>query len=70
MKHSLTIPDCDGVRGDELFLFAQKFRQLGRRSPAGLLLEVDIRQRLAATVAHHEASGLFFDVPGRREAAG
>jgi hypothetical protein len=29
--------------------------QLGRRSPAGLILEIDIRKRLAAVVAHDEA---------------
>jgi len=57
------------------FLFAQKFRQLGdvhrgaprlvfaeqlgRRSPAGLLLEVDIR--LAATIPNNEAGGDLLD---------
>jgi hypothetical protein len=28
--------------------------QLGRRSPAGLMLEIDIGERLAAMVAHDE----------------
>jgi len=37
----------------------------GGRSPA----EIDICERLAATVADHKASGLLFDGPGRREAA-
>jgi len=44
--------------------------QLGRRSPAGLILEIDIRKLLAGAVPHHKASVQFFDGPRRREAAG
>ncbi len=44
--------------------------QLGCRSPADLLLEVDIRELLAAVVFHDKARFQFLDGPGRREAAG
>jgi len=43
--------------------------QLGRRSPAGLVLEVDIGELLTVVIAHHKAGRLFFDLPRRREAA-
>ena len=42
--------------------------QLGRRSPAELILEIDIGERLAAVVANGEARGLLLDRPRRREA--
>jgi hypothetical protein len=35
--------------------------QLGGRSPAGLLLEINVSELLAATVNHDKASGLFLD---------
>jgi hypothetical protein len=38
-------------------------KQLGRRSPSRLLLEIDIGKLLAVVVAHHKAAGLFFDAP-------
>jgi len=43
--------------------------QLGRRSPAGLLLEIDIGELLASAVLHDEGSTNILDGPGRREAA-
>ncbi len=44
--------------------------QLGRRSPAGLILEVEIGERLPGTVADDEAGVVrLIDRPGRREAA-
>src|SRR6202795_3735295 len=43
--------------------------QLCARSPAGLILLIDMRQRLLVVVAHDEAGGAFLDRPGRREAA-
>ena len=36
---------------------------------ARLIFEIDIRELLAVVVAHDKAGGLFFDSPGRREAA-
>jgi hypothetical protein len=44
-------------------------QQLGRGSPARLLLKVDIGQLLAAAVLHDKAGFQFLDRPGRREAA-
>jgi hypothetical protein len=38
-------------------------------SPAGLILEIDIRQLLAGAVLHDETGFQFIDRPGRREAA-
>jgi hypothetical protein len=43
--------------------------QLGGRAPAGLLLEINVSELLAAMVNHDKAGGLLFDRPGRREAA-
>ena len=43
--------------------------QLRCRSAAGVVLIVDICQRLLVVVAHDEARGAFLDRPGRREAA-
>jgi hypothetical protein len=43
--------------------------QLGSRSPAGLILEIDIGELLAVVIAHDKAGGLLLDRPGRREAA-
>jgi hypothetical protein len=37
---------------------------------AGLILEIDIRKRLSAMIAHDKTCGLLLDGPGRREAAG
>jgi len=39
-----------------------------RPTPAGLFLEIDIRQRLLAAVPNDEASGAFLDRPRRRKA--
>src|SRR5262245_62678441 len=39
--------------------------QLGRRSPPRLVLEINMRKRLSATVADDKASGLFIDGPRR-----
>jgi hypothetical protein len=39
-----------------------------RRSPAQLVLEIDMRQLLPVTVEHDIAGFLFFDEPQRREA--
>jgi hypothetical protein len=38
-------------------------------SPPGLILEIDIGERLPIVVAHDKAGGLFLDGPRRREAA-
>ena len=43
--------------------------QLGRRSPAGLIFEIDIGKLLAVVVARDQARLQFLDRPGRREAA-
>jgi hypothetical protein len=43
--------------------------QLGGRAAAGLLLEINVSELLAATVNHDKAGGLFLDGPRRREAA-
>ena len=43
---------------------------MAAESPAGLILEIDIRQLLAVVVAHHKTGLLFFDGPGWWEAAG
>ena len=43
--------------------------QPGRRSPAGLVLEVDLGERLAAAVSDGEARGLLLGGPRWREAA-
>jgi hypothetical protein len=34
-----------------------------------LILEIDVGERLSVVIAHHEECCLFFDGPGRREAA-
>jgi hypothetical protein len=45
--------------------------KIGRRSPARLLLVLDIRERVAVLVLHDEAGiVVVFDYPGWREAAG
>lgn len=45
--------------------------QVRRGSPAKLILEIDIRQRVAVIVFDDEAGGVrLLNVPGRREAAG
>src|SRR5581483_2592574 len=44
--------------------------ELGSRSPAGLLLVIDIRQRLPVGVADDETRRALLDGPGRRETAG
>jgi hypothetical protein len=44
--------------------------QLGGRSAAGLLFEIDERQFLPGAILHYEAGFQFIDRPGRREAAG
>jgi hypothetical protein len=43
--------------------------QLGRRSPAGLILEIDVGERLLVRVPDDEAGVRFLDGPRRREAA-
>jgi hypothetical protein len=43
--------------------------QSRRRSPAGLLLEIDIRQRAPGGILHDETGVRFLDGPGRRETA-
>jgi len=40
------------------------------RPPAGLILEIDIGERLPVSVLDDEAGGEILDRPGRREAAG
>jgi len=46
-------------------------KSLAADRPAGLILEIDIRELLAVAVPHDEASVVeFFSRPGRREAAG
>ena len=44
--------------------------QFCRRSPAGLILEIDIGQLLPGAVSHGKAGVQFLDGPRRREAAG
>ena len=45
--------------------------QLGRRAPTGLVLEIEIAERLPGGVLHDEARiVIFFDRPRWREAAG
>ena len=56
------------VDGDAPRLVAR--HQSRRRSPAGLLLEIDVSQRLAGVILHDEAGVRFLDGPRRREAAG
>jgi hypothetical protein len=43
--------------------------QSRRRSPAGLLLEIDICERLTGLILHNETGFAFLDGPRRREAA-
>jgi hypothetical protein len=40
---------------------------LGRRSPAGFVLEVDVGELLSVVVANNEARLLLLDGPGRRD---
>ena len=49
------------------FIFAEQF---SRRPSPRLILEINVRKLLTVVVAHDKAGGLFFDRPGRREAAG
>ena len=44
-------PDQEGIP-------AVRNKQLGRRSPRRLILEIDIGERLSVVVAHDEACGL------------
>jgi hypothetical protein len=44
--------------------------QFGCRSPAGLILEIDVGQLLPGDVFHDKASFQFINKPGRRKAAG
>jgi hypothetical protein len=44
-------------------------QQLGCRSSAQLILEIDISERLPAVFAHNKTSGLFFDRGGNLRAA-
>jgi hypothetical protein len=44
-------------------------KQLGRRSPARLILEINVSELLPAVVAHDKAGIQFLDGPGRPEAA-
>jgi hypothetical protein len=54
------------ARGDPARLIARE--QVGRCSAAGLILEIDIRERLTVLVLHDEAGVVvFFDGPRRRE---
>ena len=66
-------------------LLAQKGRQLGdvrrdparfiaaqklcRRTPAGLILAIDVAKRLPGSIANDKAGGRLFDRPGRWESA-
>jgi hypothetical protein len=43
--------------------------QLGGRSPAGFILEIDIRELLAGAVLHGKGRADILDSPRRREAA-
>jgi hypothetical protein len=43
-------------------------KQLGRRSSARLILEIDIRKLLPVVIADDKAGGLFLDGPRRQEA--
>ena len=46
-------------------------QQLGRRAPTGLVLEIEITERLPVGVLHDEARVvMLIDDPTRREAAG
>jgi hypothetical protein len=53
------------VRGDSSHLIFRK--QLRRRSPPRLILEIDIRERLSVVVADGETRGLFLDGPRSRK---
>src|SRR4029077_20474813 len=44
-------------------------KELRRRVPARLLLEIDVREGPASMILHDETGVRFFDRPGRREAA-
>jgi len=44
--------------------------QLGRRTPAGFVLQIDVGQFLPGVVLHDTAGVQFFDGAGRQEAAG
>jgi hypothetical protein len=44
--------------------------QLGRRSPAGFVLEINVGERLSVVVANHESGGSILNGPRGREAAG
>ncbi|MGB9391773.1 MAG: hypothetical protein WCB70_17560, partial [Xanthobacteraceae bacterium] len=61
---------CSVLRGcDPPRLVARE--QLGNRTPAGFILEINIRQLLAGAVLHDKAGiVVFLDSPRRREAAG
>jgi hypothetical protein len=55
------------VRRNASRLIARK--QLGRRSPAGVVLEIDVGKRLAVVIADNETGVGLLDGPGRRKAA-
>jgi hypothetical protein len=57
---------CSGVASPEHLAGSHK---LCRRSPARLILEIDIGELLAAVVADDKAGVLFLNRPGRRDAA-
>jgi hypothetical protein len=45
------------------------FDSCASRAPPRFILEIDIGERLSVMVAYNKTGGLFFDGPGRREAA-
>ena len=49
---------------------SSRVKEVRRRGPAGLVLVLDVRERLSAPRLHDEASAVTLDGPGRREAAG
>jgi hypothetical protein len=49
---------------------SSRVKEVRRRGPAGLVLVLDVRERLSALRLHDEASAVILDGPGRREAAG
>jgi len=49
-------------------LASSRLSNFRRRSPARLIFEIDIGERLTVVVAHDETRGLFLDGPRRREA--
>ena len=45
-------------------------KQLCCRSPAGVILEIDVGQRLSVSIPHDDTAVEFFDGPGRWKVVG